>query len=148
MIRFRPLAAFVLLGLLGCQRPKLSSDEVAGIWVMKEESRRVLPTTLNKISARIVFSGNGTFIASEMPCLLSAGRCQEELDAGSGRWKLTYVDGVQEVQIDFYAITGGNTRLPVPYGTQLEISKPRSNVTLQYYLGDPEEGRRLEFEKR
>ena len=146
-LRLWPLCLVALLGI-GCNRPGVTARDLAGTWVMKEGSRQVLPNPLRKASPTILLRGDGTFSASEMPGLLYGDRRSANLDAGTGTWKLVSREGRQEIQVNFSSITAGSTQLPVPYGTQIMISKPWSVVNLEYYIGDQDQGVQVELEKR
>jgi hypothetical protein len=115
---------------------------------MRDESRQILPAGLQNVSARIILDANGTFVVSEIPGLLYGDRGKPQLDTGSGVWTLVSREGGQQIQFNFQAITAGSREGVVPYGTQLHVSKRWSTVTLSYYLGDPDQGRRVEFEKK
>jgi len=148
MLKLWPLALFVLSGALGCNRSNVTASDLTGTWVLKEESRHVLPTALKNASGRIVLREDGTFAASDMPGLLYGDQRRIDLDAGTGAWKLVAREGGQEIQLNFHTITAGSTQLQVPYGTQIMVSKPWSTVTLEYYIGDQDQGLGVEFEKK
>lgn len=140
-VRFLPIALLSFLGMLGCKN--MQPSELTGTWVLKDASRKVLPTDLQRASAKIVLESNGTFVASNMPGLFYfPGRHAAQLDTGSGAWKLVSRGGKQQVQLDFHVIAGWKDSLP--YGTQLDVS----SGTLFYFLGDADEGRRVAFERK
>jgi hypothetical protein len=58
-----------LLAVLGCKSTQ--SSDLAGTWVIKDDSRRILPTKLQNASGKLVLSANGTFAASDMPGLFT-----------------------------------------------------------------------------
>jgi hypothetical protein len=130
-----------LLGMLGCN--SVQPSDLAGTWVMKDDSRRILPAELQKASGKLVLDANGTFVASDVPGLFYfPGRHAARLESGSGLWKLVSREGRQQVQLDFQTIVGWKDALP--YGTQLNVS----SGSLYYFWGDPDEGRRASFEKK
>ena len=61
-------------------------------------------------------------------------------ESGRGAWRL--VSGEGRVQLNFQTIEHWNDSLP--YGTQLFVSRN----SLSYSLGDPDEERRISFERR
>jgi hypothetical protein len=131
----------LLFGMLGCT--SVGPSDLIGTWVIKDASRQVLPTELQKPSAKIVFDRNGTFVASGLPGLFYfPGRHAAQLDTGSGAWRIVSRDGKQLVQLDFQAIEGWKDALP--FGTQLNVSRG----SLFYFFGDPDEGRRVAFERK
>lgn len=109
----------------------------------------MLPASVRNASPKIVLFREGTFTASEMPGLLYVDRGdQPRLDSGSGTWTMVSREGGQEIQLNFHAITGGSTQLPVPYGAQIMVSKLWSTSHMEYYIGDQDQGMRVEFEKK
>ena len=138
----RALVALVfLVSLSSCTKAK--TEEVVGTWHIVEASRGVLPAQLKTAPATIVLSGDGRFAVSALPGFLNT---PSELDSGEGVWKLTSRDGKQEVQLEFQSRQGEDAAR-VPYGATLEISKGLGNPTLYYFIGDPDEGRMIEFER-
>jgi hypothetical protein len=114
---------------------------------MEESSRQVLPPDLRKGSPRIVVDANGTFFVSDMPGLFyTPGSRLARLESGSGVWKLVSREGKQQVQLDFRAIADWK-ETDLPYGTQLDVSRGWSAVSLSFFLGDADERRRVDFEK-
>jgi len=135
----------VFIGSVSCKSVK--SEDVTGTWVINNVSEQVLPTELRKAPAKIVLDANGTFVASDMPGLFYfPGRRTAQLENGSGVWKLLSREGKQQVQLDFQAIAGWKGALP--YGTQLDVSTGSAIASLYYFVGDADEGRRIEFEKK
>lgn len=77
------------------------------------------------------------------PCSIFQGFDLPAWKTGSGTWKLG--DG-GEIRLTFTFIKDWNQN-ELPYGTALGTSQGWSALTLYYYLGDPDERRRVEFEK-
>jgi hypothetical protein len=125
----------ILVGMLGCDR--IQPRDISGTWVIADNSRRVLPAELQRASSRIILNGDGSFVASELPGLFYSPR----LESGTGTWKRTS-EGNEKIQLNFQTIAAWKEALP--YGTQLNVS----DGSLYYFLGDPDEGRRVSFEKR
>lgn len=111
---------------------------------MKDSSRQILPVNLRRSQPKIVLDANGTFVASDMPGLLNSA---PQLDSGSGNWKLVSREGEQQVQLDFQTIASWD-KARLPYGTLLDVSREWSRISLHYFIGDPDEGRMIEFEKK
>lgn len=151
ILRFLLIALLLLFGMLGCK--SVQPNELAGTWVMKDTSRQVLPTELQKASAKIVLDANGSFAASELPEELPSPppydmkQRRVRLDTGGGVWKLVSREGKQQVQLDFHEMAGSKEG-GVPYGTQMDIAKGWSAVSLYYFLGDADEGGRVSFERK
>jgi hypothetical protein len=143
------LAAILLSLSASCNRT-VERNEIIGTWVVTNDSRqRLLPAAQQKGSAKIVLDANGSFVASEIPedLLYGPPEVADRLVTGSGDWKLASREGRQQVQLNFNVIATGQ-RGRVPYGTQLNVSKRGSLVSLFYFQGDPDQGRKVEFERK
>jgi len=149
MLRLLSMAILVsLLEMLGCKG--VQPSDLAGTWVIKDSSRQLLPTELQKAAATVVLDSNGTFVASEIPEELPPVPPYDpkhrniRLDTGSGNWQLISREGKKQIQLNFLIMQGSSN---LPYGTQMNISSLWS-VSLYYFLGDADEGRRMSFERR
>lgn len=141
MLRFTPVGLLIFSGMLGCKT--VQSSDMTGTWALKDASRKSLLAELQNASAKLVLEANGMFIVSDILGLFYFhGRHPAQLESGTGIWKLVSHDGKQQVQLDFKTIS--NCKDVLPYGTQLDVSKG----SLFYFLGDPDEGRRIAFEKK
>jgi len=150
MLKFWPLAILLFFGTLGCGRLRVTASDLAGTWVVTDESRqRFLPAAHQKAAARIVLDANGTFAASEIPedLLYGPPEVGVRLITGSGAWRLESREGRQYVQLEFKTIPAGQ-RGNVPYATMLSVSKGWSTIKLFYFQGDADQGRRIAFEKK
>ncbi len=131
--------------LLACANAK--PEELFGTWTITDNSRPVLPTDLQRASAKIVLNPDGTFVASDVPALFFfPGRRDARLESGKGNWRLSPERENQQLQLNFAELGGWTAELP--YGTQLTVVKGLSSVTLYYFVGDPDEGRRVSFERQ
>jgi hypothetical protein len=114
---------------------------------MKDASRQVLPAGLQKASAKIMMASNGTFVASDLPGIFYfPGQHDARLETGSGVWKLATREGEQQVQLKFKKIRDWKEN-DLPFGTQLDVSRAWTAVNLFYFVGDPDQGERIDFEK-
>jgi len=146
MSRILPIVILLVLGMLGCKSVKPS--EMVGTWVVNDASRAVLPIDLQKSTTKVVLEANGAFSASDVPGLFFfPGIRDSRTESGSGVWKLVSREGKEQVQLDFHAIADW-TATDLPYGTQLEVSRGWSGVSLFYFLGDPDDRRRIELAKQ
>lgn len=148
VLRFFQLAVLTILffGVQGCKN--VQPSDLIGTWLVKDSSRQVLPPELQKVAGRIVVDANGTFAMSDIPGLFySPGQRAVRLESGSGVWKLVSREGKQQVQLDFRAIADWKES-DLPYGTQLGVSKGWSAVSLFYFIGDADEGRRIDLERK
>lgn len=115
--------------------------------MMVDSSRQVLPDALRHSSAKIVFANDGSFVLSDVPGLFYfPARHNTRLESGAGRWELLSRGGRQQVQLNFQSIASWKES-DLPYGTQLEVSKDLSGLTIYYFLGDADEGRKIAFER-
>ena len=132
------LLALVVLGCKGVPR-----RYVVGTWVLRADSREELPTGLARGSGIFTFNRNGTFTALQIPSLFYSQNLRlMRLESGSGNWRVVNQGSRQFVQLDFRKID--NWKYTLPFGTQLEISSKR----LIYFIGDPDDGRIVVFEKQ
>jgi hypothetical protein len=148
MLRLLPPAMLVLLsfGMLGCKT--VQPVDLVGIWLIKDSSRQILPPELQKAIPNVVVEANGTFVVSDMPGLFYIpGRRAARLESGSGVWKLVSREAKQQLQLEFRAIANWK-ETDLPYGTQLDVTRRWPAVRLSYFLGDADEGGRIDFEKK
>lgn len=147
----RLLPIVVLVAMLGCK--SIKPADVTGTWVITDQSRQSLPSDLQKALAKIVVNADGSFVASELPEELQPTppydmKARVRLDSGSGVWKLASWEGSEHLQLEFRMLTSGNENRHVSYGFPLTVSSRWSVVTVHYFLGDPDESRRIEFERK
>ena len=141
------------LAPLGCTGSDVTATEVHGTWVVTGPARASLPDDLRGAAAMIRLEQAGGFSAHELPLGLLGGPTADHSAggprsfSGSGTWTLVLRDGSPEVQLNFDSI-GGSPNIRTPYGTQLHIWGQRPDILLYYSEGDPDEGRRIEFEKQ
>jgi hypothetical protein len=110
--------------------------------VIESASRKALPLELQSATSKLVLNPNGTFVASDMPGLVYLPQSDAaRLESGSGIWKLVSREGKQQLELDFQVVAGWNSGLP--YGAPLDVTRE----TVFYFLEDPDDGRRVEFEK-
>lgn len=96
-------------------------------------------------------SADGSFVASELPEELHPVppydmKPRIRLDSGSGIWKLASWEGAQHLQLEFHNFPSVDNKSS--YGLPLTVSREWSAVSLYYFLGDPDEMRRVTFEKK
>jgi len=140
----------LLYGASGSSAAELQPNEITGIWIVTDQSRqRFFSASQRGAAARITLDTSGAFTALEVPDdLLYGPEASNGLVTGTGVWKLVSREGRQQVQLQFNAITAGG-RGDSHYETILYVSTGlKSTVSLFYYRGDPDEERRIEFEKK
>ena len=127
------LAVVVVLASLGC-RPSAKPE---GTWVMAASSSRYLPAQMKDVTPRLVVKSDGSFSASNLP---GAFHYSTDIvsNTGRGRWNRRTEEGRDLVQLIFDG----------SYGTQLEFSDSWGGPTLTYFLGDPDQGHRIELKKQ
>ena len=107
-----------------------------------------LAAGVSKAVAKIVVNVDGTFVASELPEDLQVNsKTLLRVDSGAGVWKLTSREGA-ELQLNFYDLPSGDGNTHGPYGFGISVSRGWAATSLYYSLGDPDEMRRVTFEKR
>lgn len=142
------LALFALASA-GCGLREVSTGELSGMWVLTDQSRKDLGSEVGGAAATLRLDQSGTFSGRELPGSLLDGRAmsRSRFVTGDGMWKLTARGEGQEVQLVFDAIVDSSSDRVVPYGTQLHVWTGSSRILLFYFEGDPDEGRRIEFER-
>ena len=128
-------AVLFVLGLVGCSEPK--AGDMVGTWDLTAASRRYLPPNLASTSPRLVLMADGRFTATDLPGAFHGTVGVIDRNSGTGSWKLVTREGRQKIQLIF----DGN------YGTQFDVANDRGAWKLRYFLGDPDEHRRLEYAK-
>ena len=154
-----PLAVFVLLAALDCGIfRQVTSDELAGTWVVTDKSREHLSKASRVGLATIILERSGRFTASEVPGELLYGPPDRSpppwqpgwaaLVTGTGVWELTSEERGQRVSLEFREITLGEL-VGDQYTTGLGISTWGSTPpVLYFYPGDPDVAPRIKFEKK
>jgi len=133
----------LLLALLvpGCKG--VPRRYVVGTWAIRADTRAEMPPNLINGSGNFTFNRNGTFTAAQIPGLFYVKNLRPmRLESGSGNWRVVNQGSRQFVQLDFSKIE--NWKGSLPFGTQLEISSKR----LIYFIGDPDDGQVVVFEKK
>jgi hypothetical protein len=133
------LLAIACLALTGCRN--VSQSVIIGTWITEKPVTPGLLMGLPPGSSSITFRGDGTFVANRLP-----GLFDDQLDSGSGTWRIGQVDGEQRILLTFTQKTGDVTRLP--YGGELFIAQPPFKVDLHYYRGDPDESQVIKLIRR
>jgi hypothetical protein len=149
-LAFRAMIAAMLLStaLCGCVDAKPKTAEIVGGWSITTASRHLLPASSANIPAKLEFSGDGTFVATNVPnTLFSADSMPGPPVTGRGKWKLGESEGHQQVQLEFLS-TNQPDKYGSDYGTQLNVARESADIVLFYYRGDPDEQDRVEFAKQ
>ena len=131
----------VLIVAIGCH--SIGLKDVEGDWILRDSSRSVLPSGLKDAKVELMLNSDGTFVAKEMPGLFFVpDQHAARLETGSGSWRLISSEGRQQIELEFNKISNWNEELP--YGIPLEIGRGK----LFYFIGDPDEGRRVSLERK
>ena len=80
---------------------------------------------------------DGSFTASDLPGAFH-GSVVIDRNSGSGRWQLVKTEGSQKIELKFEG----------SYGTQLYVEGSPGSPLLFYFIGDPDQGRKIELTKR
>jgi|SRR5579864_8741784 len=145
----RLVAVFLIstLGMFGCKTPQPA--DVVGTWMITDEARHGLPPEMQKASGALVVSRDWTFEAKELPEELDVdGKAERRLNSGNGTWVLAHFDGGQQLDLEFHSFSSGKLDDRGPYGFPVEISWGWSARELYYFLGDPDQGRRVTLARR
>lgn len=146
MLRSLVIGLLIAAGMLGCSRQNLNPNDLTGTWAINPISRKNLPIELKNASATITFDNAGKFVARELPGFLYAMPGNKRIDSGIGSWELVSRKNGQQLQLNFSSITN-NAEAKLPYGTQLYLSKKSYGVVIYYFIGDPDEGLKIELMK-
>ncbi len=151
MRRLLAMIFLLFFGMLGCKSTQPS--DLAGTWVATDQSRKGWPPEFQKAEAKIIVNPDGTFVASELPEELHPVPPYEmkprmRLDSGRGTWKLTSWEGAQHLQLEFPDLPPMDGNSHSSYGLPLIVSRGWSILSMYYSLGDPDEVRRVTFEKK
>ncbi|HEY1209622.1 MAG TPA: hypothetical protein VGE85_09655 [Terracidiphilus sp.] len=138
-------SAFILLlfGVTGCR--KVTPTDLAGTWTITEDSRTILSASTRNASPKIVLWPNGQFVANDLPVFTIPPE-QEKVGNGRGEWKIISEHGRQQLLLIFSERNGVTQQ--GGYGYPLDFDIGYSTLGLYYYLGDPDEGRRITLIKR
>ena len=149
MSSFRLIVGIVLLGAIGCMGPQVSTKDVVGTWTVTSDSRQRLPRSIRSAAATITLDSNGTFVASEIPNELLYGPpdAGQATVTGNGTWHLSFTGSKQQIQLNFQTITTGQ-KSSLPYGTQLNVTGRQASLKLFYFQGDPDQAKRIEFDRK
>jgi hypothetical protein len=128
-------ALALALGLVGCNEAK--GADLVGTWGLTASSRGYVPQHMAGLSPRLVLSADGRFTATDLPGAFHGTVGVVDRNSGSGSWKFITKEGRQQIQVSFDG----------DYGTQFEIAKDGGVWKLFYFLGDPDDHRRLEYTK-
>ena len=108
---------------------------MVGTWDLTDSSLDFLSTEMVQPVQRIVLKADGSFRATNLPRLFwnfEKSTNQAELYSGSGHWKV---------------IEGNRLHLTLESGTGEEffVDKALGGFKIHYFIGDPDEHRRLEY---
>lgn len=149
MLRLLPIVFFFLIWPFGCRSVDVTANDLGGTWTMTNASRPNLPVALQKASPRLVLDASGTFAALELPggILYPPPEGSNRLVSGNGVWKLGSRDGAQELLLEFHKIE--DLRKDDKYFNTRRIRPEKAGAAtiLFYYEGDPDAGRRVDFER-
>jgi RHS repeat-associated protein len=138
-----------LFALVGCGSKQISESDLVGAWVPTEESRTFLSPRSLDTGVELVLSPSGDFRSKGIPGELLyslPGMAHSGPVSGNGTWKIGKVDGEAALLLTFTTIAGPND-FKVPNGTQLLISGNDSRALLYFFMGDPDQGKRVDFHR-
>ena len=149
-IRTSFLCAFpLLIGIVGCSGKVVTVDDLAGTWVITEQSKTVLPVDSRKGAGKLLLRGNGEFIAEEVPgeLLYSPPGVNDTVPtSGAGSWEIRKVDGSPALLLTFKAFSRPSGRT-APTAAHILIDNDWRDTVLYFFTGDPDQGGRIDFEK-
>jgi hypothetical protein len=150
-MKLRALLLCALVGVFafGCQRWWVKIEDIPGTWTISEDSRQRLAPEFQKAAGTFVFRSDKTFAATEVPAEIFYGTAEKpRLITGTGTWDLSGSNGAQNIYLSLKtAEPPPPIRLPGD-SFLLYTERKDSKVTVFYFLGDPDLGRKVIFEKR
>jgi len=134
---FVALIALVLFGW-GCDFKTPTEKNIVGVWAISPSAKEKL--THFDPSGAMFFNGDHTFTAQNLPSEMFGGLLKDESTiSGSGEWALDKA----KLRLHFKAV---NKEQNASVGTVLEVQEKTPPI-LFFYLGDPDEGRVVAFQK-
>lgn len=133
--RLAAVLVLLLSAMAACTVVK--ADDVVGTWSMSERSRDYLPVDLRSLSPRLSLGPAGTFVATDFPeSQIRQSAPVNVALTGRGTWKVMLQGGRSVIDLRFES----------DFGTQLYVADSLgSELTLYYFLTDPDSGQRIEF---
>jgi hypothetical protein len=139
------LVTLLLLTSAACR--DIKSTDVSGAWFLTADSQERLPLAQQNIAVRLLLDSRGTFKFSQVPegLIHSLPQNSDAKITADGSWNLASRDGWTLVDLRFRSMKDGRD---VGYNTHLYVSNSFSPPRLFYFQGDPDQGHRIEFERR
>ena len=129
------LALLVLVLGIACNSAK--PEDVVGEWSLSDGARQHLPTDLRAVATRLKLESDGTFSVVDLPYLrMDSSSVTIFPKSGRGTWRITRLQGVEEVQLVFSDGSGADLKI---------MSFPGSRPKLSYYLSDPDSNAAIEL---
>jgi len=120
----------------------LAPANFVGDYQVDEASSVRLPAGSERRDGSLSLKANGEFVLDGLPGLLRIPPEREmRFESGRGVWKVIRVDGEARLQLEFLALVDWEGGLP--FGCQVCVAKRE----LFYFIGDPDEGRRVVLKK-
>lgn len=134
--------------VIGCSSELITTEDLAGKWVLSSESRRRLPEQPSQASAELLLHRDGTFQAIHVPADMLYLEQSAPVGAvsGNGRWKLLRESGRQMLSLQFLEIQRVR-RSDIPYAVSLHVARRRGAFRIYYFRDDPDEGNLISFSK-
>jgi hypothetical protein len=141
----RTLVTLLLLTSAACKGIK--STDVAGVWFLTADSKERLSLVQQNVSITLILDSRGTFEFSQVPegLIHSLPQSSDAKITADGSWNLASRDGSTLIDLRFRSMKEGRD---VGYGAHLYVSNSFSPTRLFYFQGDPDQGHRIEFERR
>jgi len=158
-LSFWVLLTSILLGfVISCGYPSISYDvlykkptkqDIIGVWDVKNVVQTEKPKNgePENIQHTLTLKENGTFEMTNVP----GGWFEDEFghsiggfNSGSGKWHITKDNLVWTIHLDFDVWNGRG----INFSTQFRFRGNKEPYTIFTWIGDPDNGEILEFEKR
>jgi len=131
------ITALIAIIAASCGSPKI--DDLLGLWILSTGG------AAPKATLRLDRSGKFELTAAPSSIVGAENTVPINID-GKGEWKLISRDGEYAVLLSFSSIQP-DIGVKTPFGSPLGMSKyPRPS--LYYFVGDPDAGQRVQFERQ
>ena len=140
--RIYRIVVCVILLIVGCGPKRWTSDLFEGTW-------RVEVNNLNATAgATLTLSRDGKFTATSVPATFLGIADGKQVLSGAGTWSIIQLDSAYDkrLQFTFTKVEGINLQ-NLPWGAQLLVQGSNKTPQLFYYVGDPDDGRKVVFRR-
>jgi len=128
--------------IVGCEPKRWTNDQFEGTWHV--EANNPNATT----GATLTLTRDGKFVATSVPATFLGINDGKHMLSGTGTWSIIQLDSAYDKRMQFtFTKVEGITLQNLPWGAQLLIQGSNKTPQLFYYVGDPDDGRKVVFRR-